>query len=677
MGSNEAPASKKAKLQDDDELEAPATTTDEEKLIDQAWEHYRTYRDDDGGEIDELTELLEILSQTTTVRKTDLEALLLSNKGVVSNRSDLLPVLVSVAHCVLAEHGISDLLRCGDEGEAKHVLRQQIDVHLQASLEAFPDNAATWSMAANYIRMTNTSSTNSPSAVLAVVYIKAAEKAHMVRRRAIEWLQSESVPGECKEWIELLLLNQVAGVELMDDVEEEDNSDSKDGNEEVEEWSASSVEGTARFMAAMLSSITGDHDAAARQLQYLPSLTHRLHPNLWKKALEVQMTKSQPAAETNAASKPTPLSFQSPSGILPSPLYERLCEVFHPGAPYWTESDYSNRGYYSYFMDLAQTAGTKDFQPSNLIEDAVCNHLLPLVQQQLADDQQIVGYEWWIHTRAVASNLGHNLHFDTDEALLAQDQTITHPAFSSVLYLTGGSGGGGATVLLDQTPDSKENAASAWLARPVDNSFMTFPGNLLHGVLPCPGTTSDKGKGTISTTAAIGTMTDDEMFTTLSSLLEDSLLSDEEEATPSHRLTFMVGFWTRRVPDRMKERNLYGPCGPLPPIEGTTWVQEIHKGYTDNNGSSNSEDDRCHDITPMTLPYVTPAWEEINQQQDVMKSLENSPPLEFARAIDHRFFVPNAPVCFRDSLFEKDECDEDDDQSADEEDEENGGEEEE
>ena len=68
------------------------------------------------------------------------------------------------------------------------------------------------------------------------------------------------------------------------------------------------------------------------------------------------------------------------------------------------------------------------------------NHVLPLAQSQLKPGHDpIVGFEWWVrvHTRSIQANLGHQLHFDTDEAFLAQEKEVTHPAVSSVLYLTG------------------------------------------------------------------------------------------------------------------------------------------------------------------------------------------------------------------------------------------------
>ena len=756
--SSEEPASKKAKTRStlcggvdgDGGGESLAVA----RLIDTAWEHYRNYVDNEeddeggGGETDELAELLEILrdvvSPPTTpgestrppVTATGASTTASSSTCMpITSRMDLLPVLISVAHCVLADHAISDLLQqqtssplsSPSSQETKDAstssihntsddeVRQQIHQHLHNSLVYFPDNAAAWSMAANYVRMmlSTSSSSSSSTLFLASVYARAADKARAVRQRAIALLLKDDEDSDadesqcCKEWIELLLLNQVAGVELMeeeDDEEKEDDPEDNDDEEEEKEdcWTSSAVEGTARFMAAMLFSMAEKHDAAARQLQHFPAMTHRLHPNIWKQQQQQQQaslpvpSSSSSSSLTSPRTTTTPVSFQSPTGILPAHLYERLCQVFHPDAPYWTESDYANRGYYSYFMDLLPD-NDKSFTPRNLIEDVVCNHLLPLAQQQQQqlskqskdsttddddDDTQqpatIVGYEWWVHTRPISANLGHNLHFDTDEALLAQDKIITHPVVSSVLYLTGGGAGGGATIVLDQTPDAQTNAESAWLARPVDNSFMTFPGNLLHGVLPCPGTggagsklddDDDDSSGASSVSATNGTSKDDTMLSTISKLWNDqsspsSLSAKEEAPVEQHRLTFMVGFWTRRVPDRMKEQKLYGPCGRIPPIqdEGATWVQAIHEGYNGISSGRQSHE-RCADVMAVDLPRVAPAWEEINRGQLSSSATTSTtptttdPPLEIPRAIDHRYFVADAPTCFRDSLFERDECD--------------------
>jgi hypothetical protein len=155
---------------------------------------------------------------------------------------------------------------------------------------------------------------------------------------------------------------------------------------------------------------------------------------------------------------------------------------------------------------------------------------------------------------------------------------------------------------------------------------MVFNGCLLHGVLPCPGKQDDESSAAAANDADTMTWKP----------------KQEEEEVP-HRLTFMVGFWTRRVPDKMKNRRLYGPCGPLPPADSTEWVQNISEDYPQKTVPSKN-------IQECRLITISPAWEVIQPTE--------GDSLEIPRAIDHRFFVNGVPKCFRDSLFEEDEDDE-------------------
>jgi hypothetical protein len=360
----------------------------------------------------------------------------------------------------------------------------------------------------------------------------------------------------------------------------------------------------------------------------------------------------------------------------------------------------------------------------------VCNHLLPLARQQLrleepknydgneacttSDDNSlptIVGYEWWVHTRSVAANLGHNLHFDTDEAWLNSTGEVSHPILSSVLYLTSGGGAksndttgqggggrsGGATVIFDQTPDSVDNAERAWCSLPIDNSFMVFPGSLLHGVLPCLGQATEGVDGAASANGS--SMKDESDATELVSQLQQLLATDGDESkvrqpitdTTPHRLTLMVGFWTRRVPDSIPKFSTpiyYGPCGPLPPAKNAAWVRAMEEGYSKSSAGhptampSSAMLDHRKSIVRVPLPSVSPAWEEM--QPDVADDSEPADaamadcvaPLEIPPAIDHRFFVRDAPQCFHpnrtldveESDDDEEDGDEDDDDDEDEDD---------
>ena len=539
-----------------------------------------------------------------------------------------------------------------------------------------------------------------------------------------------------EEWVELLIVNGALGVDYIgedddgddddEDIGEDDNEmdskekqqvnndnngNKKDKDNNMEEhnaksrnkdsnkyqYSYSEIEANASFMSSLLLSTLGKHDQA---LQYLEQfqLSHRIHPNVWKEA----QSHSQGNNDNNRKEDKSNVSNSDASvavpflprvyrqckdnatatenngqGILPPYLYQRLCNLFAPNAPYWNESGYNHRGYYSYFIDLeaknkrnstatataaaaaaaapSSGVGVKEC-PTNCIEDVIINHLLPLAERTLKDEndkedtknnKHIVGAEWWVHTRPLGANLGHQLHFDTDESLLGKEKKVTHPIVSSILYLTGAnpasssSSTAGSTIVFDQTPNSKEVASQVWIGHAQDNACMHFPGNLLHGVLPCAG---GGGEGKGSTT----------------------------NASKNNRLTFMVGFWTRNVPEGMgDDRQLYGPCGPLPPATPEhSWVIDCQRGYTVHNTGSRAShaiQDRGEQqkgIIQEILPCASPAWEEINTKKKHESNsntcnqvpLSSAPPLIIPKELDHRYFVSNAPHCFSESMFDKGGC---------------------
>lgn len=680
------PSKKKTKLSDDSQkslAEAAAT----------AWEHYRNYNqsveeDINGGDgdTDELEELLNVVLKPHLKDIQPLKSLKdLDQKCSVQS---LLPVLISVAYFHLADVKIGEYLewKQQQQEDAKtenEELSGKCQELVEKSLHWYPENASMWSMGANFGRMFRVLS---PSDICKW-YETTVECAGSVREESLMLVDDKAdTSPEAKEWIELLLLNHVAGVEYEVDEEEEeeeegeeeegeekegeDETDKADDNkkeskkrkaedeeeEDIEKeeeegyFSTSSVEGTARFMAAMLHSTAGRQDVAKEHLQHFP-ITHRIHPNLW-----------QPPADKSSEEKSDKVvRHQSPDGVIPKELYQRLCQVFAPKAAYWQESDYNHRGYYSYFHDKPkEKAEGESWKVDNLMDDVIWNHLYPLLANKKSE---IVGAEWWVHTRAIQANLGHNLHFDTDESLLAQEEQITHPIHSSVLYLTGGKTGG-ATVVFDQTPDAEEVASKAWRCVPEDNSWMVFNGDLLHGVLPCPGVKKDK-----------------EEESGAESIKEQWVDPEADKEELPHRLTLMVGFWTRRVPDKMKEQPLYCPCGALPPRPSKeekkkeekgdddeeeeeeeqqhTWVEELHEGY---------DDDKPKLVKPQatvittTVPVISPAWETLKPLAEAEKEEDQgsgSSLLGIPRTIDHRFFVKDAPKCFRDSLFEKNDDDDD------------------
>jgi hypothetical protein len=687
-------ASKRAKngsnlKSDDNQMDA---------LLDQVWAHYQAFLESaadqyddeiehtDGknmeGDYDELEEILQLLlsdngaSYQTPHLGTDARTSL----STLTTRRSLLPVLVSVVSNILADAAIAESLQSLNEGRDRLDLDEHLPTiqrHVTNALTYCPWNAAAWSMAANWGRLTQRLVwVENRGADVAHWYHYAATCAHHVRHVALELLDDDTVDVAVKEWLESLVLNQMVGAEFMVDDEESDIEEKDDEqvetSSELEYWSASSVEGTARFMAAMQLSVIGQHDLAKSHLQHFP-VTHRLHPHLWRWGEEGNGTgtTNQQNDRNEMATKLPKETIKDPAmyrqqakfcgsaqgGLLPQTLYQQLCSVFAPEAAYWQESGYAHRGYYSYFMDRPSSQQT----PRNVLEDVVMNYVLPAVETHLGGPTAdgICGFEWWIHTRPIQANLGHNLHFDTDEALLSQSQQITHPIASCVLYLTGGEkdenddtgtgDGGGSTIVLDQTPESTEVAQVAWKAVPRDNQVLVFPGNLLHGVLPCPGkqpnvaVTEDNPKT--------------ETTPDVNSLWKAEPKNEGKDLPNKHRLTLLIGFWTRRVPDQMKQQRLYGPCGPLPPAsEEHSWVQAITKGYgrkSIKKDSRSVERKAAIQLVSTPIARVSPVWEKL---QPEMKN--DSPPLQIPKAIDHRFFVTGAPQCFRDALFEGDEFDE-------------------
>ena len=100
------------------------------------------------------------------------------------------------------------------------------------------------------------------------------------------------------------------------------------------------------------------------------------------------------------------------------PLYwsDKLRGVFRPSSPFWEETNYADRGYFSFWYDVQR-------RPKNVVEHVIQQYILPQCQEQHRQLQQlqaadtgrqaIVGAEWWVHSRPLGRNLGHQLHFDT------------------------------------------------------------------------------------------------------------------------------------------------------------------------------------------------------------------------------------------------------------------------
>ena len=567
-------------------------------LIAQAWTHYKSYigASDDGyveeieeqeleeeedGDIDEIFEVISLLSQLdTSTRKESNTPDVFSSKSVLTIRS-LLPIMFSMSYLHIANHSMSE------------DLDQSTEYYFELALKYWPDNPAASALLADYHKQMKIGSDISS---LCDLYVKAATYAGMIKGAALGFHDTTEERFNLKEMMDILVIEGAL------DMSEDDEDQDEEENEEQNIQSCSSVEVKSSFMAAMLLSCLGKHEDALVHLQKF-RFSQRIHPNVWKASLEIR-----DSIERNELTPDIkkvlflPRIYHGKEGVLPQEHYQHICKLFAPGASYWDESDYNNRGYYSYYFDVKAKS-------RNVVEDAIIHHLLPLAEQTLQEEhksaQAIVGAEWWVHTRPQSANLGHPLHFDTDEWLLNTTHEVSHPIVSSVLYLTGGGTGAaaGSTVVFDQAPDANKNGTQAWLSEPKNNHFINFPGNLLHGVLPCIG---DSSNG-----------------------------SDSDK----NRLTLMVGFWTRDVTASMKNRQLYGPCGPLPPATREhSWVLEAQK---------NVKQFSCNMVEAKSLKVASPAWETIGYPDEDETTAALTVPL----GLDHYYFVSDAPHCFMSRLF--------------------------
>ncbi len=593
---------------DDDENEETEEKHDEDEEVDEC------------GDIDEIFEVIEILAELVDdgiITPFEMPCYIGSD-GVALDASifasihSILPIFMSMSYLHIANHSMSAEYLDDDQQPPMYFFDQ--------SFKYWSTNPAANSLLADYYRqqIVNTSSDDDhcsiDMATTCDLYVKASTCAGIVKDAALRFFnntqeeeekEEEDDDNACfnlKELIDILIISGALGMDMDDQDEEEEMEGEEDDDQAVN--SSSTVEETSSFTAAMLLSSLGKHDDAKLVLHKF-RFSHRIHPNVWSLASGHALldNRSKQIIDDATALFQPRIYHSKEGGVLPQEYYDRLCELFAPDAPYWEQSGYDTRGYYSYYFDIKSSKSQ-----GNVVEDAIVNHLLPLAEQTLREEHKspppkIVGCEWWIHTRPRAANLGHPLHFDTDEWLLNNNHVVSHPIVSSVLYLTGGEGSG-STVVFDQTPNSRENASRAWASEPKNNQFMNFPGNLLHGVLPCAGDCNSSG-------------------------------------SDSNRLTLMVGFWTRQVTkDIKRHEEFYVPCGPLPPaIEAHSWVLEAQNIVKKQTSRHTSE------ATP--LKVTSPAWETIVYSNFKKKKVS----LQVPKQLDHQYFVRNAPKCFSDKLF--------------------------
>merc|ERR1719291_1216846 len=137
---------------------------------------------------------------------------------------------------------------------------------------------------------------------------------------------------------------------------------------------------------------------------------------------------------------------------IPCELHSELKRVFAPDSAFWEETGYHSqeRGYFSFYYNLASS-------PSHVVEKLITSLRSRLPRKAR---EAVVGAEWWLHTKPGGRHVGHQLHFDTDEAALAAaaqrgirkkrkgKASPSFPIYSTVCYVTTGAvadDAGGAT----------------------------------------------------------------------------------------------------------------------------------------------------------------------------------------------------------------------------------------
>eukprot|EP00949_MAST-11_sp_MAST-11-sp1_P003646 g3646.t1 len=386
-----------------------------------------------------------------------------------------------------------------------------------------------------------------------------------------------------------------------------------EGNDWAEYWISEPSEQCAELSAytlALLHHQMGDFRKGLHQLRRF-DVKLRVHPAVWA-ASAGRGAIASAGGRLLEESGSSPCPCRELRGAVPEELLKALRVAFQPSSPFWAGTDYKNRGYFSFWYDF-------DRRPSNLVE------LLIRSVAPLTGNADICGAEWWVHHRPEGRNLGHQLHFDTDEATLIAEKKIIHPAVSSVLYLSGSQAS--PTIVFDQKVDDTKPGEVAFVASGEPGNFLLFPGNLLHGVLP--------GKDRPGRSR------------------REAMWQSGDEAP--QRLTLLIGFWTTPVGSR-PGRSRLGPCAPLPHrTRSTTWPNVLDIPPTlESRLSAAAAQAVAAGARPTSVPLktVAPAWDVVQGDNDNGENEWGGQPLEIPVSVDQRFFI-RSPVEFHAHLVQR------------------------
>ena len=347
------------------------------------------------------------------------------------------------------------------------------------------------------------------------------------------------------------------------------------------------------YMCALLYHQAQDFGAAVPYLRRFAGVRLRLSPAVWQLAAN----RPQPPPKASdvvvpASTHPNPSDPRSVrrfDGAVPPELLERLQLSFAIDSPFWKETGYAARGYFSFWYDVRRA-------PTNAVE-ALARHLLHLTGS--SDD--IVGCEWWVHTRPEGRSIGHQMHFDTEESSLAEGE-ILHPVVSTVTYINGSATGGDPTVVLQQRVHD-DKASSVSVSHPVIGSTLFFPGDLLHCVVPT--TPLESTKACAAPSVAVPSKKRGRAAAGLDTTSHSLSQLTPSSASPQ-RVTLMMGFWTCAVNARCP-RPLYGACGPTPrATRHVTWPENLAWPRDERESRALHERDRQTQKDPEAIFRTTP-----------------------------------------------------------------------
>ena len=355
----------------------------------------------------------------------------------------------------------------------------------------------------------------------------------------------------------------------------------------------------ARLYRALLLSQLGSHAEATPELQRL-GYRWRLAPGVWDCARSRDDTRG---AARSASAGGGPVRVYSDAVSLG--VYQALRRAFAPGAPYWRETHYetasADKHYTTFYVDLDELRARSE-APANAI-DRLLYSLLPLTGRT-----DLKSCEWWVHQRAAGRGIGHELHYDCEEGTMERSGRVLHPAVSSVLYL---SGAGDPTLVLEETIDSPLEASAAHIVHPRLRDFLTFDGELLHGVLPGPFAHAGSKSG-----------------------------------APEQRLTLLVAWYAEHTRTGAKRKRL-GAMGSVPrPSRSQTWPRDLELTPDELafDAPAEHKSGRAAAAQRLTVPRVSPAWVEVERAADADRVDALTPP---ASARQHFFLQCASEVADR------------------------------